>query len=281
VAVPEVSSRPYWGSNALAGLLERLGLGGDPARLLMAALSAALVALVARALRRNTRALLFYGVTSLALLLFAFAMFQGAIRHQGHLFVVLVAALWLAPAAAGPVGATSAAPAPDPAPRRGLRSPRWWTALLVAQAFGGLWAWQADVRLPFSRAEEAAEFIRKERLDTLPLFGDRAPPASSLQPYLEKPIVYLADGRRGSFILWGSAVAPKQPDPERMWSNLLRETIDRPAGHVVLILNYPVDSAPARYASREVGRFTGSLAGDEDYFLYLVEWPARVSGRAP
>ena len=275
VPVPEISSRPYWGSNALAGLLDKLGLGGDPGRLVIAALSVALVAFAARTLQRSPRALLFYAVTSVALLLFGFAMFQGAIRHQGHLFVALVAALWLAPAA-GRGGAASAAPgalAPEPEP--GTRAPCWWTALLLAQAIGGLWAWQADVRLPFSRASAAAGFIRQERLDALPLFGDRAPPASSLQPYLEKPIVYLADGRRGSFIVWGPAIAPKKPDPERMWSNLLRETIDRPTGHVVLILNYAVDSAPARYESREIGRFTGSLVGDEDYFLYLVEWPVR------
>jgi hypothetical protein len=275
-----------WNSNLLSDFLTRL-TGPDASRAIMAVVSLGLGAAALAHLRRRAHAMLFYVATSLAFLLFSYAMFQGAMRHQGHLFIALVAAFWLAasPPAAGARSGETAMRAGTAQARAGVAgkhvgAPRWFAALLVIQVIAGILAWQADLRRPFSEARAAARFIRKERLDALPMFGDRAPPASSLQPYLEAPIVYLADGKRGGYIEYGEAMAEKLPDPPRMWANLLRETLGEPSGRALLILNYPIESPPRRYSTREVARFTGSLVGDEDYFLYVASWPAGAAVRS-
>ena len=123
----------------------------------------------------------------------------------------------------------------------------------------------ADWRHPFSRARDAAELIRAKGLAERYVVADKDAQTSPLTAYLHKKFYYQRAGREGTFVVWDKAW--------RTWpdQNLL-ETARRKAAErgeqVLVVSNYPLE--PGGTAA-PVGKLTGSIVADEDYYLYLVD----------
>src|SRR5207253_31186 len=77
---------------------------GLPAALLACGLIAATIV----ALRRDLAALTAYVVGLFVILLFVYLKYSGGMRHHGHVFILLVASLWIARRGVRPVRASSA-----------------------------------------------------------------------------------------------------------------------------------------------------------------------------
>jgi hypothetical protein len=120
---------------------------------------------------------------------------EAVARHWGHIFLALVAALWLAAsvdrATHTPPGAKSVKP-----------PPRWrsWVVLsiLSIQLVAGLWASSLDLVRPFSQAKAATDYIRDHGLANLPMVGHSPDVATSISGYLNKAI-YLPDSREFAY----------------------------------------------------------------------------------
>jgi hypothetical protein len=256
--LPDLAAGLPWGSLTLSGHT-------TPGLAVLLVLAVSLVGATVLMLLRTPLALFFYLVGNAGLLLFGHLVFGGFLRHHGHFFVLLIACLWLAG-----------------------RSPEWrrippvldrWTGtdapwaraflaviLSVQLAAGGV-LYAADLRRPFSAAEQVADFIRAQDLENLPIFASPSPPASSVAGALDRPIHYQGIGASGTFVRWTRYVRHR----DRTFAmRLFRPFFDAQVTDVLVILGAPFDAWDTDLEVRELARFGPALASTERYVLYRV-----------
>lgn len=262
VPIPLLSTPHRWGTNLLAE--------GGPWPLFAATLlSVALLTATVLLLARTPYALLFFLLGSGGVVAFTYLYLVrgGGTRHYGHLFLVLVASLWIA---------RISRPTERPlAPFRGfrLRAPSWrnsWlTAILVLQVIAGAILYLEDLRKPFSTAERTASFLQGSDLGTLPIAGSPSLAASALAGHLDREIFDLDKGRFGTFVAWG-VKGGKEMQPAGAVDRA-RPLLTSEIPSLLLALG---DSLPqnARDPSvRLVGYFAPGIWAGERYYLYLVQ----------
>jgi hypothetical protein len=178
-----------WGSNFIdgvpVGLSVKVGLS-----LLLGGISAGL-------LLRRPPAFFLYLVGAGTLFFVQFVVNAGALRHKAFLFLLFIAALWIAGNSAAREFSSA------PMQRLGKVFDRWRNpfvvGLLAIQMIMGIDAYGADWYYPFSASKETARFLRESGLSNLPILGCREPQVASLSAYLDKPIYYLQSSRFGTY----------------------------------------------------------------------------------
>lgn len=249
--LPDVSAPHMWDTHIIPSDT-RTGLGT------LTGLSLVLLATGALIFFRTPFVLFFFLAGSGGLLLFSHLIFGGFLRHHGHLFLVLIAGVWLA----------------GLQPHR-WRTPSWmerWAspiifAILIVHVASAALLYAAEVRTPFSAAPAAAEFIRDQELADLPIAASPAPPASSIAGVLDRPIHYLAMGSSGTFIRWDEY--PRRRD-RNMSMDRIRSFVDEHPADALVILGEPFDEWDADLDVRELARFEAGLERREKFVLYRV-----------
>ena len=247
-----------------------------------AGMAAALVAAVAAFHRRRPVALFLFLCLVAGFLVFFYAVHHGSIRHHGFLLVSLLVLVWggrflaAGPAAGGAVRAT-----PDAVRIGSLLL----TGFLAMQAFGGLRAVALEVERPFSLAERTAGYIRARGLQSLPMLGYPDWSASAVLGHLSprKRIHYVQGNREGSFVIYDGARMGAGPGGGIETSALLsqaRVLAARNDGRVLMVLATELGLPPGEGRVRPLASFTGAIAEDENFHLYLYEAPAD-GGRTP
>jgi hypothetical protein len=227
---------------------------------LQAAAGMLTLALAAALLCRRKVALATFCLGTIGFLVFGYIKFVGVLRHQGHLWLVFAAALWL-----GGVHDSRD-------DRRSWRA-RTLLALLIIHCGAGVFASWMDLRHPFSNGAATAELIRNEGLDRHPLLGHREPPASTVALFLGRP---LYSPSRKVFVTrpdWG----PQQWEisaPELRCA--ARELAAREAEDIVLVVNW---EPPPWQELDGAGSCHGAIVGTEDYHLYRLRH-SRLAGTA-
>jgi hypothetical protein len=175
-----------------------------------------------------------------------------ASRHIGHIFLCLLAAMWLAPTMQqrGRVDVAR------------LRS-QAWTALLVIQVIAGLFAVGLDLAYPFSDGRAVADYIVREHLDHLEIVGIPDTASSTVAGYLNRPIYYLAGAREGTYIVWNTARVPPQP-----LEAVVQDPVPGvPLPRVLVLINRPL--VDPNFHLRLLAHFDDGIVGDEHFWLYL------------
>lgn len=211
--------------------------------------AAGLLALVLAAilLWRSKVALATFGVGAAGLLAFGYLKLFGQVRHHGHFWLLLVAALWLG----GGAGFQN--------DRRSWRA-RTLLILLVLHCAAGVYASWMDLRHPFSNGAATADLIRREGLDRYPLLGHREPPAATVALFLGRPLYFPS---RKVFVThpdWG----PQQRElSEQEVRCAARELARRAGGDIVLVMNWELppweemDPAGARVGAIQASQVCG------------------------
>jgi hypothetical protein len=224
---------PWPGLQAMAGLLT--------------------LALAAALLWRRKVALVTFCLGAAGILAFGYVKYAGVLRHQGHLWLLFAAALWLG-------GGFQE----DLQQNRGSWRSRALLVLLILHCGAGAYASWMDLRHPFSNGAAAAELIRSQELDRHPLLGHREPPAATVSLALGRP---LYSPSRGLFVTrpdWG----PEQreiSDPELRCT--ARELARREGEDIVLVINREL---PPWEELEPAGSTTGAIQATEDYHLYRL-----------
>lgn len=258
----------FWGTNLIA----------DPRW--QALLAVILLAFGILLFSRQPFPFLLYVLGTAGLLTFTYVKYPGSLRHHGHLYLLLIASLWLSSQEVP--GEGPAAPAsrlwssPGPSPHISLfhtlgdfcraRRDRVVTALLAAHLLAGLWAASLDLLYPFSASQDAARFIQERRLDRLAIVGDADDAASSVAGCLERRLYYPASRGWGSFIVWN-----RQRKTELAPGEVLSQAgaLSRQRRQdVLLLLNHELP--PGRFPVIPLQQFTQSLVPVENYYLYLL-----------
>lgn len=190
---------------------------------------------------------------------FGYVKFLGALRHDGHWWLLLAAALWLAGGL--------------PARQRGAWQAPVFAALLVLHAAAGAYASWMDFRLPFSNAANAARLIRDRRLDRQALLGYREPPAAPVALALGQPLFFPSRGVFATHPDWGPEQRELSMEEVRCAARRLAE---RQGRDVVLVMNRQL---PPWGEIEEAGAALGAIQATEDYHLYRLLY-ARLPGTA-
>jgi hypothetical protein len=215
---------------------------------LQAAAGLLMLTLAAALLWRRKAALLIFCIGAAGILGFGYIKYIGVMRHDGHLWVLFAAALWLG----------------GQFEERSWRT-RIFTILLIVHCAAGAFASWVDLRHPFSNGAAAAELIRKEGLDRYPLFGHREPPAASVVLPLGKP---LYSPSRGIFVTHPD-FGPLQRELSDEDVRCAARALARKEGRdIVLVMNRELpweELTPA-------GSTQGAIVATEDYHLYLMRY---------
>jgi hypothetical protein len=229
----------FWNTDLLDAWPALQAAGG----LLMLALAAAL-------LWRRKAALLTFCIGAAGILGFGYIKYIGQMRHEGHLWILFAAALWLG-------GFQD--------DRRSWRA-RALLSLLIIHCVAGAFASWIDLRHPFSNGPATAALIRRKGLDQYPLLGHREPPAASVALPLGRPMY---SPSRRIFVThpdWG----PRQRelnDPELRCA--ARELAQREGKDIVLVMNREL---PPWEELTPAGATLGASAPTEDFHLYLLRY---------
>jgi hypothetical protein len=209
------------------------------------------LALAATFLRRSKVALATFCLGAAGILAFGYVKLLGSLRHQGHLWLLFAAALWLG----GGLGLQE--------DRRSWRA-RALLVLLILHCGAAAYASWMDLRHPFSNGAATAELIRSQGLDRYPLLGSREPPAATVSLFLGRP---LYSPSRKIFVThpyWG----PQQREisaPELRC--VARELAAREVKDIVLVMN---SELPSWEELDPAGSRIGAIQATEDYHLYRL-----------
>ena len=217
------------------------------------------LALAAAVLWRRKVALATFCLGATGLLAFGYVKLFGELRHQGHFWLLFVAALWLGYAE-------------DLQDRRSWRV-RALLVLLILHCGVGAYASWMDLHHPFSNGAATAALIRSEGLDQHPLLSHREPPAASVALYLDRP---LYSPSRKVFVThpdWGPGQRELSEQEVRCAA---RELAAREAKDIVLVMNREL---PPWEELDPAGSRLGAIVKSEDYHLYWLR-TSRLSSTA-
>lgn len=234
----------FWNTNLLDAWPDLKALAG----LLTLALAATL-------LWRRKVALATFCLGGAGLLAFGYVKLAGELRHQGHWWLLFVAALWLGGG-------------------RAFDSRSWrarvFLVLSIVHCGAAAFASWMDLRHPFSNGFATAELIRGEGLDRSPLLGHREPPAATVALALGRPLYSPSRQRFVFYPDWGPGQRELAPQEVRCVARALAR---RQASDVVLVLSW---EPPPWEELTPAGSRLGAVVRSEDYRLYRL--PYRLLG---
>jgi hypothetical protein len=232
-----------------------------------AALAAyALLAWVLLGLARRLRALVFLATAIVGLVTFMYLWFPGEARHFGYSLVALVMALWL-----GKIEDARRAIVTDGWIGRAWASTQGsvFTPLLAVHAVGGLSAVYLERRYVFADGKPAAHYLVEHGLDGAPLVAQHDFVQGVLVYLGRKEAYFVRSDRLGSFGMWDKERFPPVTDSTCLAR--ARQIAAEQHTPAVLIADHALELTRAdSLDTRELARFTGSVVGDEDFYLYLV-----------
>jgi hypothetical protein len=280
---PQFPQLQFWNSSFLESM-KQLPDGRqipDVAKMYLAVPLATFAVFVVSFLRKPIP-LLFYASGTIALVGVYYYTLLICARHTSHLFVILMASIWLADYYQDlPVKNVALMKLSSLGKRVGKYM---FTATLAVGLAGGLVAYVTDLKYHFSASAAAADYLVQSELAPLPAIGVVDYAISPLAAILNRKIFYLERFEEGSFIVWDKKRKENVGAAEIIQA---AQTIVQQGERRVLLLS----GKELTYADPADGKskpivdlmITGELrlqllkvvppgiVPDEKYFIYLVE----------
>ena len=252
VPVPRLTVN-FWNTNVLDDVGLSLGRWQYSPLSLQVGLSVGLLLLSLYLLLPTRKWLIVHGITTIALLAFMQVKYAG-VRHGGHLFVVLLACLWLAAAEKRTELLRD---------QRRLASVML-TLLLSAQVPAAIIAIRADVSYAFSAAKDVADYARKNDLLSLPILTTKDTITCSVAVHLNQALHYAESDRKGTYMRWFPGRRHLKPD------ELLKRADQLSAEQQAAVLLITTFDLPDRGTGLvKLASFDQQIITDERYHLYL------------
>ncbi len=242
----------YWNTNLLDYL---------PHHQFIEALLSLIIFSVAVVLFKNDKKLLFlFCFGTFGELVFIYIKYNGYIRHHGHIFILFVLCYWLYCNRYSTIG--------DRLSR--IINRYFITAILVVQVTASCFANMLDVKYVFSNDMPAAQYIKAEGLDKIPMLGDGDFSVAGIAGILDEDVYFMRPSKWGKYILpdqnWGPFIQFSEKNLLSEVSKIQKEK----KKDIVVILNYPFNDYKALHWSF-LKAFGNSVIG-EDFYLYKVNY---------
>lgn len=196
-------------------------------------------------------------------------------RHFGHYFVTLIAAYWLA----DPGRREGTPDFPSLAPPFGHVVNRhragFLTMILLAQATGGIAAFAAERRTPYSASLETARYIRFHYPNDVVVATTTDSGGPALSGYLGRPIYYTSRQEYGTYLIW-DAKRLRGRTPIHDLALMARHS-----KHDILLLTEPGQLAtllpdqsgtPSQIELKPVRSFENSITKVDRYDLTIIHY---------
>jgi hypothetical protein len=270
--LPDLNITNFWNSHFLLS-----GLGDS-----MPTLSLVILLVAAALFLRKPLILFCYLAGTLGILALSYLAFLPWLRHIGHLYILFIACIWLAHYY-DPVEISSQ-PLKSIA---GIAGDRFahvcLTVILGVNFVAGIYAFQKDLVLPFSNSRAAAQYIKNNNLDQLPIVGSTDYIVSPLAGLLSRQIFYPERGEEGTYILWDKK--RKNISEMQEIASCLPKAIQQGHGKAVLVLDQalkiienneeiPVKEstlAPDIRITFQAQFASECIVGDETYYIYIAQ----------
>ncbi len=207
---------------------------------------------------RNAKVLVTFLFSTTTLISFFYFKNQGSVRHHGFLFIILLACAWLM------YSETSFS--------LKQKAFLWYqtifiTAILLAQFAAGSYAVYKDYKYTFSRSRSAAQYLKANQLDRLPIVGAVDYQTSALLGYLNKQAYYAQSARWGSFVVWDNRRL--EPINQEELLAAAKRVATEKNSEVLFVSNVPVSETHKEFKFQ--ASFTEpAVVVDEIYFFYTV-----------
>lgn len=198
---------------------------------------------------RSGLPLLYFLLATLGTCLFMYIKYPGYLRHHGHIYLALLAAVWL----------ISLNRSTDKTHFTDYIRRGWF----VLQAVAAIWLSIVDWRQPFSANRQTAEWIASSPYADAMLAADPPHPGTGVAMHLRQPIYFLARESWGTFMVWDNHGRPIT-GVEDLFQRA-RALSDRHGRPVLVILSYEM---PEVEGFRKVAQLTDSLVWGERFYVY-------------
>lgn len=256
VPIPRLT-HAYWNSNIF------------PGRTVPSVLAVPLLCFVFFLSARKRIPFVLFCSSTFLILVFQYVKYMGSMRHWGHLFIMFIVCLWLGRSYSGDAEVKW----------RFLQKPvdycrrckgAFIGTLLAIHFAAGIHASAMEWLYPFSQAKNAAIYIEQNHLDKLPIVGYVDHAASAVAGYLGREIYYAGGDKAGSFVIFNRQWVP-QMDESTMLERV-RRVAAREKSDVLLVLYQKLRADDESVI--EMSEFTGSIKTKENFYLYLLKYPA-------
>lgn len=223
-----------------------------------------------------------YIFSTINLLLFAYLKILGYARHFGHLFIVLIACLWIANYYSSSnqlIEKTRKNFNFNLIPIANFTSrfkDLFLIGLLLVHVLTAVYFYSFDLKYPFSQSRAVAQYIQTRQLNDLPIVGSEDIKISPLSAYLNRQIYFLERESFGSFIIWNNE---RQSLDELGLVKNLTHFLEQQSTDVLLVLNSDwtikgdlslIFANLNQFEIERLAQFNNSLVRNEGYTLYLI-----------
>jgi hypothetical protein len=242
-------------------------------------LVAGIVVFISLNFRKNKSVFLFWGCGVFSIGTLVYLLLIPAIRYEGHIFLLLVASLWL-----NALLSNRETRPKTKKIRRTLPSSTSFVFhfILLLQVVAGCTAYVQHIRFPFSNCGEAGRYLAREDLSRQYLFGSLDFIVSPLSAFVHRPIYYPERDSVGTYIV---------SDDRRKQFPPMQEVVQKAIGLVhttcdsmVMILTGPITYSQNNRIVEIVDRQlpggvhltllqkfnTPCIAWDETYYIYQL-----------
>jgi len=210
-------------------------------------------------------------------------------RYCGYLLIALVICYWLAEYYPDKkYGSGTKAYLSDLGKR--ISKP-FLTIILGLSVIGAVIAYSMDIQYKFSPSKDVANYIKQNKIDTMPIFAITDFTVSPLSTYLDKKLYYPQMSDTGSFVIWSTKRKDQISFEETV--KALGAYVDSVNQKVLWIKNSaPQITASDGKTSQDMTKailrndlqldllssFAPGIVSDEQYYIYLVQKvdPAKV-----
>lgn len=211
-----------------------------------------------------------YIVGNFTILAFTYLKFAGTTRHLGHLYLVLIAALWL-----GKYYQDSSFLVNKIRIKQSLLNllERWhyiaFMLVLYTQLFCGIFSFSRDLIIPFSASRETVNYIQKSQLKDDFIVASRDANMAPLSGYLNRKFYYPEIQKLGSFTIYKkNRQGVKQSEILRQINYLLKSPENK--NKILLILNKKLNATRSDLKIIPIKSFERAWVDSERYYLYWV-----------
>jgi hypothetical protein len=270
IPVPKFYNYNFWSSNIL--------MDGSPyIEILGCILALGLLIFSSSLFIQKPVVLFLYLSGTFSILLFSYVRFFGSLRHHGHLFILLVACLWISN-----YYKESSFMKTRVIDCLNKQKINYFKAILYIHLFAAIFAFVMDLNYPFSASQEVTEFIKSQRLDNMLIVGSRDSAVSPIAALLGKKIYYLESNNFGSFVNWYQR---KDLESQEVVDKV-NSLIEQDNRNTLLILSQDTEAKrPDLAISRlqdldaekpelkisELFKSSKSIDKSETYYLYLIQ----------
>ena len=221
-------------------------------------------------LRKSNKAVIYFLISTITIILFSAIKFDGYLRHNGHIFISFIIALWIKEILPNK---TSEIPAIDKT--KGIIA-QWYhkinkdyllNTLLLIHVFCGILAYSYEYRYSFSKAKEVASYLKENKMTDFQIIGHSDFSISTIAAMLNKKVYYPTSKDYFTHIVWNNKRNENVTDEDLMHLIIQMAKSKTP---VLLITSYEIKNKKLlnSYNVKLLKAFKPAIVDSEEFYLY-------------